>query len=270
MAWVKLDDQFPDHPKVVEAGPTAAWLYICGLSYSARYLTDGFIPSGQVRRLADIRSADAVAVQLERVGLWESVDGGYLIHDYHLYQPSADQVKREREEAKERMGRRRSQEVPPNDDGSSPEVIQNNPRSSASPSPSYSRPEKLSLSANAPRESARARKPKTRLTVVDDDYREQLEDEFGGAFGSREAVRDTVDAALSHKAVSKYCDQRAYVRNWLRKDAEQRTRASPARASPNGRPISALTGKPISDATNAYTEQARREHEQRQAKGAAP
>ena len=59
MSWVKIDDHFSDHPKVVQAGPEAAWLYICGLCYCAKYLTDGFIPKRQVKRLADVDDVTA-------------------------------------------------------------------------------------------------------------------------------------------------------------------------------------------------------------------
>lgn len=96
MAWVKLDDQFTDHPKVIEAGPMASWLFVCGLTYCARLLTDGFIPSGQVRKLADLDGAPDLATHLVTVGLWERCEGGFLVHDYLEYQPSAEKVKAER------------------------------------------------------------------------------------------------------------------------------------------------------------------------------
>jgi hypothetical protein len=92
MAWVKLDDQFPDHPKVVAAGPAAGWLYVCGLAYCSRYLTDGFIPKDQIRRLADVGSTQKHAEALVAVGLWERTEGGYLVHDYLEYNPSKERV----------------------------------------------------------------------------------------------------------------------------------------------------------------------------------
>ncbi|MBQ1164844.1 hypothetical protein KBZ21_43465, partial [Streptomyces sp. A73] len=39
--YVKVHDGLPDHPKIIEAGGEAGWLYICGLAYSSRQLTDG-------------------------------------------------------------------------------------------------------------------------------------------------------------------------------------------------------------------------------------
>ena len=96
MTWIRLDDQFADHPKVIAAGPLASWLFVCGLTYCARYLTDGFIPAGQVRRLADVEDVTPLVTRLVTVGLWECVDNGYRVHDYLDYQPSADQVRAER------------------------------------------------------------------------------------------------------------------------------------------------------------------------------
>jgi len=97
MAWVKIDDQFSDHPKVIEAGPLASWLYVCGLTYCGRYLTDGWIPKGQLRKLADVDNAQELADKLVAVGLWDVVDGGYNVHDFLIYNPSGKQVKAKRD-----------------------------------------------------------------------------------------------------------------------------------------------------------------------------
>ena len=92
MPWVKLDDQFADHPKIVACGPLASWLYVCGLAYCSRLLTDGFIPDGQVRKLADVDDPKELAAKLVEVNLWERCDGGYRIHDYHDYQPTREKA----------------------------------------------------------------------------------------------------------------------------------------------------------------------------------
>jgi hypothetical protein len=112
--WVKLDDHFPDHPKVIAAGPLAAWLYVAGLCYAARLLTDGFIPYAMVPRLVPHRgpknatSPEALAERLCEVGLWtmeQSPSGsyGYRIHDYAVYQRSRERVLTERTESTKRV-----------------------------------------------------------------------------------------------------------------------------------------------------------------------
>lgn len=112
MTWVRLDEEFPDHPKVAAAGPLAAWLHVCALAYCNRYLTDGFVPAGQVAKLADfsglrVKVGD-LAGRLVDVDLWEAAEGGYRVHDFHDYQPSRAAVeadRRSKQEAKSRAGR---------------------------------------------------------------------------------------------------------------------------------------------------------------------
>ena len=97
MPWARLDDNFPDHVKVIEAGPLACWLHVCGICYSARQLTDGYIPRAYVFRLASVENPLELVQRLVDVGLWHEVENGYQIHDYLEYNPSAAQVKAKRE-----------------------------------------------------------------------------------------------------------------------------------------------------------------------------
>jgi hypothetical protein len=97
MAWVRLDDTFPEHPKLVQAGPTAGWLWLVGLAYCARYLTDGRIPAATVPRLARdtiaTRTRQRCVKTLVKVGLWErDTNGDIHVHDYLEYQPSRAEV----------------------------------------------------------------------------------------------------------------------------------------------------------------------------------
>lgn len=115
MAWVKLDDAFLDHPKFISAGPLAGYLAITGIAWSNRNLMDGFIPERQVARLVnfeDLAKAEDLAGELVTAGLWERVAGGYRIHDYHDYQPSAEAVRAERRKSAERKQKQRSRERP--------------------------------------------------------------------------------------------------------------------------------------------------------------
>ena len=105
MAWVKIDDQFADHPKIIAVGPLAAWLYVCGLTYCGRYLTDGFIPGGQVRKLADVDNPSELVAKLVAIGLWNEQEDGYIVHDYLEYNPTAEEVKATRQ-ARTEAGRR--------------------------------------------------------------------------------------------------------------------------------------------------------------------
>jgi len=103
MAWVKLDDGFPEHPKVEEAGGDAAWLHVCALAYCNRNLTDGFISLGVVNRLSDRRAPRKLAERLVTAGIWDATEGGWTIHDYLDFQPSKAKVDAERAAARDRM-----------------------------------------------------------------------------------------------------------------------------------------------------------------------
>ena len=117
MTWIRLDDNFADHPKVAAAGPLAGWVHVCGLVYCGRFLTDGFVPGNIALRLADfdglgiatggirgvaefghdITMAELIE-RLVEVGLWEPCEGGYMIHDYLDYNPTREQVLNDRED----------------------------------------------------------------------------------------------------------------------------------------------------------------------------
>jgi hypothetical protein len=107
--WVKLDDTFPDHPKVERAGPAAAWLYVCGLCYCARYLTDGLIPGTAVARLTALKNNRALAEKLVEVGLWERDGEDYMVHNYQERNPSKAQIEEKRRQTRERIADWRSQ-----------------------------------------------------------------------------------------------------------------------------------------------------------------
>lgn len=111
MTWLRIDDLIADHPKFLTAGPKASWLWVCGLAYASRYLTDGFVPSVQVRTLGSITGAPKLASRLVAAGLWTEVEGGYLIHDYLDFQPSSADIKEAREATRRRKQRQRGAPV---------------------------------------------------------------------------------------------------------------------------------------------------------------
>jgi hypothetical protein len=95
-----------EHPKLIAAGGDAGWLHICAMSWSARNMTDGFIPDAVVSRLSDRKQPGRLAVILERERLWERVENGWKIHDWDDYQLPAtrtrqrmDDVSRQRRQA---------------------------------------------------------------------------------------------------------------------------------------------------------------------------
>ena len=78
MAALMVPDDIVFHPKMAEVGASAAWLFICGLCYCARYETKGYIHKWMVPRLADVwdGNIDDCVSGLVVSGLWE-LDGDY-------------------------------------------------------------------------------------------------------------------------------------------------------------------------------------------------
>ena len=103
MTWVKIDDLFPDHPKIVALTDAAFRTHVTGLCYAARYLTDGHIPTGSLRTIGPRKAA----TELEAAGLWTKTDHGWQIRDFLDYNPSRDDVETKRAAARIRIARAR-------------------------------------------------------------------------------------------------------------------------------------------------------------------
>lgn len=90
MTWFKIDDSFYDHPKVYDAPDCALALWTRAGTWSARNLTDGFVPTGMPTRLCDDPER-AVKELLDR-GLWKRARNGYRFHDWSHYQPTKEEA----------------------------------------------------------------------------------------------------------------------------------------------------------------------------------
>lgn len=88
MSWVRIESAVARHRKFQQAGPAAAWLWICGLAYCQDSLTDGFIPLEALPYLG-VKAPTHSATRLMRAGLWDACEGGWRVHDYLNYQKSA-------------------------------------------------------------------------------------------------------------------------------------------------------------------------------------
>lgn len=117
MPRINLDLEFLTHPKTVSVSPLAQLLFIRSIIYAARHLTDGFIPAGALTYLTcDLRTysktlagplaesyqhtseqyelvdMEGLISELESVGWWMKITGGYDVHDFLEYQLSRRQV----------------------------------------------------------------------------------------------------------------------------------------------------------------------------------
>lgn len=146
MAWVKLDDQFHTDDKAVIAGLEGRALYIAGLCWCARNLTDGNIDKRALPAIAALAGVTPdIADTLVAVGLWENEDASYRVPSFLNYQPSRQQVIADREAAAERQ--RRSREKSRRDSHS--DSNGSNGVSSGAPSRPVPSPSELSLSQSS-------------------------------------------------------------------------------------------------------------------------
>lgn len=90
MSWLKLSDDFPNHPKVLTLDDAAFRLHVTALCYCARSGTEGFVSAKVAPRLR--LDADELIPHLIDAGLWEPCDGGWMIHDYLQYNLSNARV----------------------------------------------------------------------------------------------------------------------------------------------------------------------------------
>jgi hypothetical protein len=103
--WSKLDDALIDHVKVFEAGallggkngPAAALgFFTVLLMWTNKHLTDGFVPEAVLRTFRHVDQPLVVAGALTKAGLLERADKGFLIHDFHDFNPLARDIRRRR------------------------------------------------------------------------------------------------------------------------------------------------------------------------------
>lgn len=96
-----LDDDWDNDPRVSKAGTAAFGLYSrCGM-WAARHLTDGFVPS----EIATTYGTREWVARLVDVGLWQTVEHGFRMPDYLKRNPTAEVVRKRREQYAERQRR---------------------------------------------------------------------------------------------------------------------------------------------------------------------
>jgi hypothetical protein len=100
VTWFKVDDKFYDHPKSLRLSLAAAGLWVRAGSWCAKQEHDGVIPEYVLPMLANgvpVTTARKLAQQLVANGLWDEAPGiGWVVHDWHEYQPSRADLEAER------------------------------------------------------------------------------------------------------------------------------------------------------------------------------
>ncbi len=99
MPWIRFEDNFPEHPKVLALSDGAFRLHVRAIGYAARHLTDGHVSSAALRSMT---RRSALPAELVAAGIWEHEGDGYKVHDYLHYQPSKTEVQKRRAADSER------------------------------------------------------------------------------------------------------------------------------------------------------------------------
>ena len=107
MVWTKLDDNFPDHPKIAELPDSAYRLYVDTLCYCGKYLTNGHISEMIANRYGATDAQRSLLV----ANLWEQNGDGYQIVNYLEYQPSKEEAQERKEGSRLRMAKSRALRV---------------------------------------------------------------------------------------------------------------------------------------------------------------
>lgn len=105
MSWVKIDDRYATHRKIMRAGPVAMALDVAGMCYAAQHETDGHIPRDALTAVAPCipkAKAIAAAAKLVEVDRWEAVADGWRIHDFLVYNPTAEERRAKQAQAVKR------------------------------------------------------------------------------------------------------------------------------------------------------------------------
>lgn len=101
LPWIRFDTSLPDNPKILNLveerdGRAAGFVYCCGLAYSGKHGTDGFIPGSALPR---INGRPADPGRLVSTELWLPVAGGWQINGWADKQESTDETQARRERA---------------------------------------------------------------------------------------------------------------------------------------------------------------------------
>lgn len=164
MGWVRISDDFYDHPAHAGNGLAAWGLWAWSLAWSNRNLRDGLIPWPVVERMDPDGKASGA---LLKSGRWIKRDDCVEVHDYLEYQPSAEQIREKRAKERERWLRRADSNGASTD--TPPQL-----RAEPPPTPRVSQPQPQSLSndrelggAKAPTRTRGTRIPE-RFVVTDE------------------------------------------------------------------------------------------------------
>lgn len=87
MAWLRIDDKFPSHPKVAQLSDREFRVHLRVLCYCALYDTRGRLPESVWAEVVGLTRA--MGRKFLALGLWDEDDatGALAVHDFEFYNP---------------------------------------------------------------------------------------------------------------------------------------------------------------------------------------
>lgn len=115
MPWVRIDENAIEHPKFRALSDGAFRLWVEGLAYCQKNLTDGFVPNEALKQFhyySPKRRAMLTAILIPGKGpMWhEHEAGGIWVHDYLVWNDCRDHVLKKRAGGQERLARFREKQ----------------------------------------------------------------------------------------------------------------------------------------------------------------
>jgi len=100
LPWIRFDTALPDNPKILALcarrdGHRAAFVYVCGLAYSGKHGTDGFLPRECLPRINGKQGDAANLLDLE-LWLMDPGGGGWIIPGWSEFQESNEETQKRR------------------------------------------------------------------------------------------------------------------------------------------------------------------------------
>jgi hypothetical protein len=109
MPWVRIDEHAMEHPKVAGLSDGAFRLWIVGLVYCQKFLTDGVITDVALRGLRGYTPKRGA--ELQAAGLWDGTGTGVSIHDFLDWNASRAAVLNSREQSRQRLQKHKEKRV---------------------------------------------------------------------------------------------------------------------------------------------------------------
>ncbi|MEY2454070.1 MAG: hypothetical protein QOD92_3644 [Acidimicrobiaceae bacterium] len=111
MTWAKFDDRCTSDPRLIGLPRGVRLLHFEAIVWSCAHLTDGTIQRHALHWLTDEPESESAVAQLVQAGLWAVADDGWEIVDFLADQPSAADVEKVRDLARERQRKRRQHQA---------------------------------------------------------------------------------------------------------------------------------------------------------------